>query len=160
MTKSNFGRREFIWLTQADHGISEWSLRTQGTWREPGGRNWSRNHGGMLPMGLLNLLTYTTQNHLPWRGTTHSDRGLPTSVINQENVPIGQSYRGIFSTEVSFSQITLFCFKLTKTSTTPTASYQESHRTKFRTLSPNPKTQKRWVRSNHRKDQCQALSCL
>lgn len=39
MTKRNLGRREFIWLTQADHGISERSRPTQGTWREPGGRN-------------------------------------------------------------------------------------------------------------------------
>lgn len=77
--------------------------------QEPGGRKLSRGYGGVLitgwlPMGLLNLLSYIAQNHLPREGTTHSGLAIPTSIINQEkfltDLPPGQSYEGNFSVEV------------------------------------------------------------
>lgn len=39
--------------------------------------------------GLLILLNHTTQDHLPYDGTIHSELGPLTSIISQENVPIG-----------------------------------------------------------------------
>jgi hypothetical protein len=50
-----------------------------------------RDYGGMLltdlaPSGLLSPFSYTTQDPLPMGSTTHSGLGLPTPIINQENV--------------------------------------------------------------------------
>ena len=40
-----------------------------------------------VPYGLLSLVSYSTQDHLPRDSTAHSEMGPPTSLINQENVP-------------------------------------------------------------------------
>lgn len=37
--------------------------------------------------GCSACLPYTTQNHLPRGGTTHSELGPSTPIINQENAP-------------------------------------------------------------------------
>lgn len=54
--------------------------------------------------GLHSFLLYTTQDHLPKESSAHSRLGLPTSIINQEKVPIhlsiGQSDGGNFSIDV------------------------------------------------------------
>jgi hypothetical protein len=53
---------------------------------EPGTRNWSRGHGGVLlpwlPNGMLSLFSHITQWHLPL--TLHG-LGPLTLIINQEN---------------------------------------------------------------------------
>lgn len=41
----------------------------------------------MAPIGLLRLLSYITQNHLPKGSIAHSVLGTPQSLINHENVP-------------------------------------------------------------------------
>lgn len=67
------------------------------------------------------LLAYSpiTRAHLPRNGIKHSGQGPSKSIINQENASTdmytGKSYKGSFSVEAPFSQITLVCFKLTKT---------------------------------------------
>lgn len=53
-----------------------------GTKEEKGGRSWCRGHGEgvaywVAPHCLLNLLSYNTQDHHLWNGTTHNDC-LPT----------------------------------------------------------------------------------
>ena len=45
--------------------------------QEPGGRNGNRGQGSTLLTGILSLLSYTAQKHLPRHGTAHSDLGLP-----------------------------------------------------------------------------------
>lgn len=40
---------------------------------------------GFVPSGLLYLLFYATQNHLPRADAFHSGLGSPTSVFGQEN---------------------------------------------------------------------------
>lgn len=37
--------------------------------------------------GFLGLLSYTTLYHLPKDGTSHSELGPPTLIVNQENAP-------------------------------------------------------------------------
>lgn len=37
------------------------------------------------PLGFLGLLSYTIQGPVAGDGTTHSEPGLPTSVVHQEN---------------------------------------------------------------------------
>jgi hypothetical protein len=84
-------------------------------WGRPGqelkqGRNWCRGHGRVLLTVLLDLLSYTIQDHLLRGSTIHSRLGLPTSIINRENCTIGrlaqqpgQSGGHIFSIEVPSS---------------------------------------------------------
>lgn len=57
--------------------------------KEPEGKSRGRGPGGVLPTGLFPMahLAYTTQDHLPKGGTTHSKLGPPTSIINQGNAP-------------------------------------------------------------------------
>jgi hypothetical protein len=43
------------------------------------------NTGGVVLTGLLRLLSYTFQDHLPKGGTTHSVLGPFTSIINQQS---------------------------------------------------------------------------
>jgi hypothetical protein len=56
MTKSNFGRRGFIFLRVPCHSPSlrEARAETQ-VGQEAGGRNWSRGHGGVLLTGLPSM---------------------------------------------------------------------------------------------------------
>jgi hypothetical protein len=52
------------------------------------------------PNGLLSLLSYSTGDHQSRSGTSHSDLGPPTSIINQENSWKVNLVRGTFSTEI------------------------------------------------------------
>jgi hypothetical protein len=48
-----------------------------------------QSHGGVLLTELLimalNLLSYRTQVHQPWSGTTHNELGPLPSITNKEN---------------------------------------------------------------------------
>jgi hypothetical protein len=64
----------------------------QGAWRQEE-KQWRQQAAAMkgaaywlASPGLLSLLSYTTQNHLPRGGSPYSGLGLST-LINQENVP-------------------------------------------------------------------------
>lgn len=95
----------------SDQSISEW-CQDRNSRQEPAGVNWNRDHGLALH-GLLSLLSYTTQAHLPRGGTSHSGLGLFTSIICFKNclivLPTIQPDRGIFSIEVPFSQTAFAC---------------------------------------------------
>lgn len=73
MNKSILGREGFIYLTLLVNSLSLREVRT-GTQpeQEAGGKNRGcRGHGGMVLMGLLNLISYSVQDHLPRGGSTH-----------------------------------------------------------------------------------------
>ena len=63
--------------------------------------------------GLLNLLSYTAQDHLPRGGTAYSGLRPQTTIINQENAPTdlstGQSDGGIFTVLVPSPYLSLAC---------------------------------------------------
>jgi hypothetical protein len=81
-----------------------------------GSRNGCRGHGGMLltgllPPGLLSLLSYRTQNYQPRDSTTHN---MPSALDHQlRKCPTAGSHGGISPTEAPFSVITPACVKLT-----------------------------------------------
>lgn len=81
------------------------------------------------PYDFLILISYTIQDHLPRVCTNHSELDSPISSIHQDYaptvLPTDQSDRGIFSTEVSFSQMAVACVKL---KTTMTKTYQKTHK--------------------------------
>jgi hypothetical protein len=55
-----------------------------GTWRqELTQRSWRDAAHWLAPRGLLSLLSYSTQEHLPRVGSTHSGLGSHTSTINK-----------------------------------------------------------------------------
>jgi hypothetical protein len=72
----------------------------------------------IIPSGLLNLLFYTLQEHLPRAVASYIGLDPQTSIINQENAPtilqLGQTYIGISSIKFPFSQMTLAYVKLTE----------------------------------------------
>lgn len=73
------------------------------------------------PHGLLNLLSYSTQDHQPSNATAPCWIVPPTSIINQENTPItglptGQSYGDNFSIKIPSSQICLGLCEVDKNS--------------------------------------------
>lgn len=88
-TKSKFGRKGFIKLT-LPHCYSSPKRSQTGTQtgQEPGGRRWCRSHEGvlligLLLLGLLSLLFYTTQDHQSRDRTTHNGLDLlrPTLLL-------------------------------------------------------------------------------
>jgi hypothetical protein len=50
-------------------------------------RPWRDAAYWLAPHGLLSLLSYKTQDHQPRTGTAHSDLGVLTSTISEEDVP-------------------------------------------------------------------------
>jgi hypothetical protein len=57
-----------------------------GVWKqELKQRPWRNTAYWLDSHGLLSLLSYTTQAHLPTNGTTYSGLGSPTSMNNQQN---------------------------------------------------------------------------
>lgn len=48
---------------------------------------WRGDAYWLVPHGSLSLLSSITRNHLSSGDSTHSERGLPTSTYDQENVP-------------------------------------------------------------------------
>jgi hypothetical protein len=96
LTKSNLGRKGFIWLTYPEPCSTEGSQSKNSSQAGPGGRSWCRGHGDVLLNGLLlsllSLLSYRTQDHQPGNGPTQN--GLtppPMSLINKT------SYRPTYS---------------------------------------------------------------
>lgn len=81
-------------------------------------RNLSRGHGIMLLPGLLSwfaqftFLCYTKGCAQWWHDPQWV--GPPTSIINQENAPMGPFNDDIFSIKIPFSQMTLACIRLTR----------------------------------------------
>jgi hypothetical protein len=83
--ESRLGRNGFIWLTCS--AITEGSQAGTQTRQTVGGRSWCRGRGGvlligLLPHGLLILLSYRTQDHQPRDGNAYSGLGPPTSITN------------------------------------------------------------------------------
>lgn len=76
--------------------------------RKTSTRSWNGGHGGTLLTDLFSMacsacFLRTPQDHLPKDGTSYSECGLPTLIINQYSAPQTchrQSDEGIFSTEV------------------------------------------------------------
>lgn len=68
MTKSNLGRKGFIsFYTSTPQSTIEGQDRNSR--KEPGGRNWSRDHGGVAAYWLVWLVFFTIQDHLAqWTG--------------------------------------------------------------------------------------------
>jgi hypothetical protein len=62
MTKQKLGE-EKVYVTYMS--ITEENHYRRSSRQEPGGRNCSRNHRSTLLTGLLSLLSYTEQAHLP-----------------------------------------------------------------------------------------------
>ena len=69
--------------------------------------------------GLLSLLFYTVQDHLPRHRNSYSGLGPPIPIFRQENAsidfPTGWSDVGSSSFKISSSQICLVCIKLIET---------------------------------------------
>lgn len=65
--------------------------------------------------GLLSLITYTPQGHMPMGGITHRGLVSVTLTFNQENTFTDKSDGGNFFFEVLSSQVTQVCIKSTKT---------------------------------------------
>lgn len=85
--------------------------------QKPGGKNWDKVRGKLLPPGLP-LLACSTYFPIHSRAVTPYSVVWPfPSIINQENdpqaCPIGQSDKGIFSAKVLSSQMTIACVKIT-----------------------------------------------
>ena len=107
------GNKRFIWFTSlCSQKISKGRQDRNPKQRR---RKWSRDHGGVLLPGLLNLSFSTTKVQCPKDGHSHSELGPPTSIMDQENIPQTCQYdRGIFSIGVSSSYISLCCVKWTE----------------------------------------------
>ena len=70
-------------------------------------RPWRSAASWLAPAGLLSLLTYRTQDHLPRDGTIHNRLYPLPSITNLEKYLTAGPYRGIFSTEGPSFQETL-----------------------------------------------------
>ena len=124
VTKETWGGERL--LSVCFHIAEASKIRTgAGAGQGPGGKTWSRGRGEgptywLALHGLVNLLSYSTQDHLPWDGTTLKELGGPSHVNYKSRstpttgLPTGQSGRGIFLVEVPSSKRTLVCVKLTE----------------------------------------------
>lgn len=81
LTKSGLGRKGVIWLP----GYSSSSGEAEaGTWRREVEQDNMEEHCLLAyPHGLLTLLSYKTQDHLPRGGTAHHGLGHPSSLIRK-----------------------------------------------------------------------------
>ena len=79
--------KEFICLILLQCGLplNEFRTGTQAR-QEPRGRRWYQDHGGVLLTGLLNMLSYRTQDHQPGDGTSQNGLGPPQLII--EKMPL------------------------------------------------------------------------
>jgi len=87
MTKSNLGRKEFIWLTLQYRCSSVENARTGNqTGQKPGGRSRGSSHGEMVyqlgPHALFSHLSYGIQEPQPRSGTTHTRLDSPPLITN------------------------------------------------------------------------------
>lgn len=91
MTKRNLGRTRFI--TSDFPSLLLWEGRAE-TWRPKLKQKPYRNSAHQFAsLGYLSLLSYSFQGNQLRNGNVHSGLGLPTSIINQESIPIGFVYR-------------------------------------------------------------------
>lgn len=111
-TKSDLGRKGFV-LSYSLQVIIQGSQGRRNLKQEPEGRSYCRDQGVVLCTGLLRLLSYTPQDHMPKGCATHQCVG-PFHINHQprKQPQTGHSYKGIFLSEVP-SQMTLNCIKLT-----------------------------------------------
>lgn len=124
MTTATSGEKDLFGL----HFITEWIRAGTQIGSELGGKNESRDCGGILLIDLFNLHFYVIQDYLPRCDTAHNGLGPPLSIINQDNTPTdlsqtGQSGGGIFSTEILSSLMNLPWVKLTKRTLTRQIMY-------------------------------------
>lgn len=122
VTKSNPERAGFISSCTSQVIICLWEKSGQA----PGGKNRSRDHGGMWFTGLLLtdcsdfFFSYRIQDHLPRWHCPQVGWALPSPINHQSrkcprDLSIGWWKVDIFSTEVPSFQMALACIRLTKT---------------------------------------------
>lgn len=75
-------------------------------------RPWTNDAYWLAPHILLNLLSYTTKNHLP----SVSPASVSWVFLHQENLSTVHSDGGVFPVEVPLARELQICAKLTKTS--------------------------------------------
>ena len=133
MSKSELGRRGFIWLTHSHSCLSLKEVRTgiqieQQLMQRP----WRDVTYCLAPRGLLSLLSYRTQDHQPRGGTTHI--GLNSLIKNSlrkcpTDLPVAQPPGGplffffFFSMEAPSPQMSLVCVKFIKLASTVPVKY-------------------------------------
>jgi hypothetical protein len=80
MTKNQFGEeRVYCLLFHMTVSLSRRNSSREGTWRqELKQKPWQNTVYWLVPYGLLNLLSYIPQDHLPRGGTAHSGLGTNT----------------------------------------------------------------------------------
>lgn len=84
LTKSNLRNKDLFGLCILGHS-SLWEAKAR-TWRQEVKQRTQKNTAYLIPShDLLGLLSCITQDYLPRGGTIHSELGLPTFIINQEN---------------------------------------------------------------------------
>lgn len=87
-TKSNLKRDYLYVLKQSIIEESQGrNTRGTGTWKQELKQRSMENTYRPASHGLLNLLSYTSQDHLPRGGTAPSGLCSPSSNINGENIP-------------------------------------------------------------------------
>ena len=84
ITKINLGKRVYTYSPQSQSIMEEVRARTQaGTWRQAlKQRPWRSAVYWLALHGLLGLLSYRTQDHLPRAGLTHYVLSPPTLITN------------------------------------------------------------------------------
>lgn len=108
----------FIWISCSDHSPLLKEVKA-GTWKQALREGEvCRNAATWLALHSLCSL-FSLQGPPSWGDRAHNSLGPPTSIIDHENtttrlLSAGQSEGGIFSTEISSSQITLAHVELTK----------------------------------------------
>jgi hypothetical protein len=85
-----FEKKDLAYMSQS---ITEGS-QGRNSRQETKGRNRSRGHGRILLTGLLSLLSYRTQVHLPRGDPTHSGWALPHQFLIKK-MPHGHAHRSI-----------------------------------------------------------------
>lgn len=108
LTQSTRDESTWFGLYFTAHQLRNYMARTPG-------RNLKRNQQGSHHW-LPRLLTYSTQDHLLGRGTSHS--GLPPSITNQENAPQHMTIR----------QFLIWCFLPAGVSSCPLLSRSHGER--------------------------------
>lgn len=94
---SNLGSKEYVWLTGCSSSREAWARTPEQ--EEPRGRNWNRNSGRMMLIGLLFLAI----SQLP---LLYNPAMAPTSVKNEENAP--QTWRQVSLMEAAPQRNALF----------------------------------------------------
>jgi hypothetical protein len=85
MTNSNLGRKGFIFsysvrsIMKGSQGKTPWRRLKQKPWRDAAYR--------LVPRGLLNMLSYTTQDHFPRGGAIHTGLDPLMSITNHQTSP-------------------------------------------------------------------------